>query len=467
MPPLSHAEPAARPRPAKHDSPEAAEVDHRQQLIDYADALDSVTRRMREFLVNFSDDRVRLNLITEELRQNVIELTMLPMGSVFDAFPRAVRDLARTFEKEIELTIHGRETELDKKIIEQIAEPLIHMIRNAVDHGIEMPAERVRMGKAAAGQLVLSAISSNRISSPQRRRCGIDPPLRAAAIRGPGAAFEIDRWSREQVFDSSSVPGSPRARLPPSTGRGWHDVVNSLWRSGGTVRVRRSDQGTTVMLNLPLSLALLRVVLMEAGDELFALPTAAIRRIVQVSTGEVGHLQQDSLVELDGENIPLTSLSTMLQVPRGPVPARQTVLVAESSDGRFGVIVDAVHEEPELVFKELRGPLRNQKPFTGAALVGNGDIVPILDVNSLFYLASRSPAGDAVPAAVQRAAPRVPRVLVVDDSLVAGELQKNILVAAGYESEIAGDGVEALECLRGKEWDLVIADAYAAHEGWS
>ena len=104
---------------------------------------------MREFLANFSDDRVRLTLITEELRQNVIELTMLPLSTVFDAFPRAVRDLARSFDKEVELTIRGRETELDKKIIEQIAEPLIHLIRNAIDHGIEAPAERVRRGKPA------------------------------------------------------------------------------------------------------------------------------------------------------------------------------------------------------------------------------------------------------------------------------------------------------------------------------
>jgi two-component system, chemotaxis family, sensor kinase CheA len=120
--------------------------------------------------------------------------------------------------------------------------------------------------------------------------------------------------------------------------------------------------------------------------------------------------------------------------------------------------VEAVHEEQELVFKELRGPLRNQKTFTGAALLGNGDIVPILDVNSLFELASRGPSLTAVPAMPRRAAGRICRVLVVDDSLVAGELQKNILLAAGYESEIANDGVDALECLRQKEWDLVVAD---------
>jgi two-component system chemotaxis sensor kinase CheA len=447
-------------------TPETADHDRGAQLADYADALDAVTRRMREFLVNFSDDRVRLNLITEELRQNVIELTMLPVASVFDAFPRAVRDLARTFGKEVEITIRGRETELDKKIIEQISEPLIHLIRNAMDHGIEAPADRLRIGKPAAGHLVLSAEQQgNRILITLKDDgCGIDlAMLRAVAIqRRVAAAGEIDRWTPEQILDVIFQPGfSTRSLATDVSGRGvGMDVVKSVVeRLGGAVRVQSElDKGTSITLNLPLSLALLRVVLLEAGGELFALPTAAIRRILQVSAADIGQLQQGPVAEVDGEHIPLTQLSSMLQVPPAPAAARPTVIVAEGSDGRFGILVEAVHEEQELVFKELRGPLRNQKTFTGAALLGNGDIVPILDVNALFDLASRAPTMGAAPAMARRAASRVCRVLVVDDSLVAGELQKNILLAAGYESEIASDGVEALECLHRKDWDLVVAD---------
>ena len=447
-------------------TPASSDLERGHQLSEYADALESITRRMREFLVNFSDDRVRLNLITEELRQHVMELTMLPVGSVVDAFPRAVRDLARTFDKEIDIVIRGRETELDKKIIEQISEPLIHLIRNAVDHGIEMPADRELAGKARAGLLVLSAEQQgNRILIVLKDDgCGIDlNVLRAAAVqRFMVPADEVDRWSDERVFDLIFQPGfSTRSTATDVSGRGvGMDVVKSVVeRLGGAVRVQSElTKGTTITLNLPLSLALLRVVLLEAGNELFALPTAAIRRILHVGIGEgIGEIPDDE-GEAEGVSIPVTSLSSMLQVPAGPIRERQTVLIAEGSDGRFGIIVDAVHEEQELVFKELRGPLRNQKTFTGAALLGNGDIVPILDVNALFDLALRAPAVDAAPVPQNRAAPRVSRVLVVDDSLVAGELQKNILRAAGYEAEIAGDGVEALECLRRENWDLVIAD---------
>ena len=445
---------------------ETTPVDRVAQLAEHADALDSITRRMREFLVSFSDDRVRLNLITEELRQNVIELTMLPVASVFDAFPRAVRDLARNFGKEIELTIRGRETELDKKIIDQIAEPLTHLIRNAADHGIEAPEIRERIGKPREGQLTLSSEQQgNRILITLKDDgCGIDvEKLRAVAVeRQIASATEINRWPPAQVLDLIFQPGfSTRATATDVSGRGvGMDVVKSVVeRLGGAVRVQSEiDNGTSITLNLPLSLALLRVVLLEAGEELFALPTAAVRRILQVGAADIRQLQQGPVADVDGENIPLSPLSAMLQVPESAGAARQTVIVAEAGEGRFGILVEAVHEEQELVFKELRGPLRNQKTFTGAALLGNGDIVPILDVNALFDLASRAPSAGAAPAAPRRVAARVGRVLVVDDSLVAGELQKNILLAAGYESEIASDGVEALECLHRKEWDLVVAD---------
>jgi CheY-like chemotaxis protein len=287
--------------------------------------------------------------------------------------------------------------------------------------------------------------------------------LRAVAIqRRVAPAREVDRWSSEQLLDVIFHPGfSTRASATDVSGRGvGMDVVKSVVeRLGGTVRVHSEvDKGTSITLNLPLSLALLRVVLVEAGEELFALPTAAIRRIVQVGAANIEQLQQGPFADIDGERIPVTPLSSMLQVPAVPASARHTVIVAEGSDGRFGIVVEAVHEEQELVFKEMRGPLRNQKTFTGAALLGNGDIVPILDVNELFDLASRGPAAGSTPILQRRVAPRIHRVLVVDDSLVAGELQKNILLAAGYESEIATDGIEALECLRRSEWDLIVAD---------
>ena len=447
----------ARLAPATGAGPEFGE---------YAEALEHLSRRLRQFCGEFSDDRVRLNLITEEFRQNVISLTMLPLMTVFDAFPRAARDLARQFDKEVEVTIGGRETELDKKIIEQISDPLIHLVRNAIDHGIERPAERLRKVKPAAGQLVIAAEQQgNRILITVRDDGrGIDPEeLRAAAIRRALApAADLERWTHAELLDLVFQPGfSTRAATTDVSGRGvGMDVVkNVVVRLGGSVRIHSEpEHGTTVILDLPLSLALLRVVLVEIGDELFALPTASVRRLLHVKPEDVTALQGGPAIDLGGETIPLSSLSVLLNGSAAPVATRQPVLVARAGEASFGLLVDAVHEEQELVFEELRHPLREHRTFAGAAILGNGDIVPILDVHALFELASARPSIRIGPAPERAAAARVGRVLVVEDSLVAGELQKSILVAAGYEAEIAHDGVEAFDMLLQKSWDLVVAD---------
>jgi two-component system chemotaxis sensor kinase CheA len=160
----------------------------------------------------------------------------------------------------------------------------------------------------------------------------------------------------------------------------------------------------------------------------------------------------------------VAALGTLLQLaPAAPVEAGRTVLVAEAGGSRFGLMVDAVHEEQELVFKELRGPLRAYRIFAGAAVLGNGDIVPILEVQALCELAARSPGEQPSHAREPRVAVRRGKVLLAEDSLVAGELQKNILLAAGYETDVAHDGAEAFELLHQQEWDLLITDVDMPH----
>ena len=439
-----------------------------EELGEYADALEAIRRRMRLLLTNFSDDRVRLTHITEELRQNVIELTMLPFSTVFEAFPRAVRDLARSFNKQVELTVEGRETELEKRVIEQVADPLMHLVRNAVDHGIEVPAERLRIGKPAAGAVLISARQhGNRIVVTVRDDGrGIDAAeLRTAAVRkGIASADDLQGWTDQQLFELIFAPGfSTRVLTTDVSGRGvGMDVVRVVVDGlGGSVRVQSElGRGTTVILDLPLSLGLLHVVLVAVKDELFAIPTAPVRRILHLARESVTSLPQGGVVEVMGETVPLAALGTLLGLtPNGDPESGQTALVVEARGGRFAVLVNEVREEQELVFKELRGPLRDLPTLAGAALLGNGDIVPILDVQALFELAVRSVAVDAMgPSQRPPVEARPGRILVVEDSLAVGELQKVILVAAGFDAEIARDGVEALDRLRQGEWDLVMTD---------
>ena len=293
---------------------------------------------------------------------------------------------------------------------------------------------------------------------------GIDPiELRAAAVRHRiASAAELERWTTEELLDLIFEPGfSTRASTTDVSGRGvGMDVVKRVVvRLGGAVRVQSEPQRDD---DRPRPPAVAGAAARGARrSERRALRAAHGRRAAnsRVAPGRLPQLQQGPIVEVEGEAIPLTALGALLQLPDiSDKRLHQTVLVAETEAGRFGLLVDAVHEEQELVFKELRGPLRNQRTFAGAALLGNGDIVPILDVRALFELASRAPSAPTAQATPRRAAARAARVLVVEDSLVAGELQKNILIAAGYEADIAHDGAEALELLRLKEWDLVITD---------
>ena len=434
------------------------------ELGDYADALDTINRRMRSLLLNVGDDHAKLSLIAEELRQHVIELTMLPVATVFDAFPRAVRDLARSFSKQVELKMIGAETALDKRVIEHLADSLTHLVRNAIDHGLETPAERQRAGKPAVGTLTIIAEQHGdriHIAVVDDGR-GIDPGVvRQAAIR-KGIVLEADvaTWNDERLLGLIFEPGfSTRTETTDVSGRGvGMDVVRVIAnRLGGSVVVNSEPgRGTKVLLDLPLSLAMTRVVLVEVNGEVLAIPTTPIRRIVGLSAQDAAN--PASAIEVDGESIPLAPLARVLGLPGLRAP-EQSALIIDVRGSRIAVSVDAVFEEQELVFQELRGPLQDQTTMSGAAILGDGEIVPILDVQSIAERAvqHRDPE-PAIASRPLRAVSGTGRILVVEDSLVAGELLTGILSGAGYEAALRSDGVAALEALRRAEWDLVISD---------
>ena len=245
------------------------------------------------------------------------------------------------------------------------------------------------------------------------------------------------------------------------------DVVRVVAdRLGGSVRVESEPgRGTTVLLDLPLSLALLRVVLVEVNDELVAIPTAPIWRILHVVREAIMPSPTGTVIEIDGETIPIAPLQSVLGLPgRAGVAAEETAVIIETRGARVAIIADGVLEEQELVFQELRGPLQQQVTMAGAAILGNGDIVPILDIQGLSGRVALPPVvGAAAAPAPAAAAATSGRVLVVEDSLVAGDLLKGILIGAGYDAAIAHDGIEALEVCSARPCDLVISDVDAQH----
>jgi two-component system chemotaxis sensor kinase CheA len=239
------------------------------------------------------------------------------------------------------------------------------------------------------------------------------------------------------------------------------DVVKiTVERLQGAVNVdSRLGKGTSIVLDLPVSLALLRALLVEVRGELFAVPTGALDRILYVRPDQIRVLQDGQVLDVGGESIPLVSMGALLQLPPPVNPSPlQAVVVGRAFTRRFGMMVDAIHEEQEFVFKELRGRLRNQRLFSGVSILGSGQLVLIVEVNEVFQMATRAPAVSAPVAAEVKREVVPASILVVEDSYITGELERGILHAAGYGAEIAQDGIAALEALQKKKYDLVVAD---------
>jgi two-component system, chemotaxis family, sensor kinase CheA len=385
------------------------------------------------------------------LKDAAIGMRTLPLSSIVGALPRAVRDLAIETGKEVELVIEGMDTELDRVILEGLSELLVHMLRNAVGHGIESPEERERCGKARCGRLEIRAEQRGSIVEV------------VVADDGRGVSEEALAEGRR----SGSLTGvltragfSTSAEVSDLSGRGVGlDAVNAAVEAfGGSLEVRsEAGQGTEIVLRLPLALALLDVLLVERGGNVYGLPLASIDEVVSV--GETTSLVGRPLLELRGRSIPLTDLAELVGATAPPTVERAPAIVLSSSGRRMAATCDALLGEEEVVVKSL-GPLLASLPtYLGAAILGDGRIALLLDPAVLVRGAGGRSMTATPRAAVTHAEPLTPTVLVVEDSLAVRELQRGILQAAGYRVETAKDGREGFERLcRDDTIQLVVTD---------
>ena len=328
-----------------------------------------------------------ISRIADELQTSVMSMRMLPVKTVFQRFPRLVRDLARSLGKEVQLVIEGESIELDKTILEQIGDPLVHVIRNAVDHGIEPPVERRAKGKNGSGQLTLRAIHevggvSIEVTEDGR---GLDAnALKRKAIEQglltPEAAAGM---SEEAAFQLVFLPGlTTAAKVTDVSGRGvGMDVVRSNVRNlHGTIEIRsQPGQGTTFRIQLPTSLMISKGILLEAGGQEYILPLSSIRDMVKIPAAEAHDYRGLTLAQLRGNIYSLSSLAQML----GLVPTRcaeLSVAIVEAGTVKYGLVVDKFVSEVEVLIKPLAGGLEHCKEFQGAAIMGDGRVVLVLNV---------------------------------------------------------------------------------------
>lgn len=420
----------------------------------------------------FSNDLLRLSLIMDELEAEIKRVRMLPLTSITTPFDRMVRDLARQQDKQVTLLISGGETELDKRLLEQIKDPLLHLLRNAVDHGIEPTAVRQQNGKLAQATITISAgqQGNNVVITVQDDGAGLDVVrLRDTAVRHrlhtpAEAAALTDAEAANLIFRAGF---STSARVTDISGRGVGlDVAReNVEALHGSLTVSfEPGQGTIFTMILPLTLTSSRGLLLTAGGQTFALPLTTVERLLFVKPEEITHLEGREAIVEQGQPIALVYLADLLELPPAPAAAptpadRLTVVIIGVVGKRLALVVDSLVGEQELVIKSLGGQLVRVGGLMGATMLGSGQIVLVLHAADLLKLAakpvighrlsvngkSQSPIADA--AFADHRLPMTKTVLVVDDSITTRTLEKNILEAQGYQVRLATNGEEALGLL--------------------
>jgi two-component system chemotaxis sensor kinase CheA len=340
----------------------------------------------------FSDAMAFQGRVLNDLQHSVMKIRMVPVDQLFRRFPRIVRDVARQCGKDVELTVKGGQTDLDKSILDAIAEPLTHLVRNAVGHGIETAEERVRAGKRPQGLMRLAAYHQGNqvVIEVSDDGAGIDPEkVRQRALsQGLLKAEQAARLSEAETLDLILQPGfSTAAEITELSGRGVGlDVVQSvLARLKGSVQIETAlGKGTTFRLRLPLTLAIIRALLFRVEQRLYALPLNAVAEIARTFEENIHQVEHYDVLQLRGDVLPLLRLGS--ESPRGPETARRKVfvLVINSGERKFGLIVDEMEGEEELVIKALDDQSITTDLVSGASIMGDGKVVLILNMIALM-----------------------------------------------------------------------------------
>jgi two-component system, chemotaxis family, sensor kinase CheA len=337
--------------------------------------------------------------LVSELQDEIMRVRMVPVAQVFDRFPRLVRDAARALGKKVNLVIEGKEIEFDRSMLDEIGEPLVHLLRNSLDHGIELPEERSALGKVAAGTLRLSAARerSRAVIRVEDDGRGIrrERVLARAVSQGMLTTEAARDLGDEEVFRMLTLAGFSTAdKVSDVSGRGVGlDVVATKVRAlGGTLEIASTEgEGTAFTLRLPLTLAIVHSLLVTVDEDTYALPLAHVAETVEVSPEEVRTAGGRAVIVVREEVVPLLSLREVLQVPRRAEPsARASVVILELGEQRLGIEVDGLLGQQEIVVKGFDATVDTLRIFSGATILSDGRPALILDAGSLAHGGTRS-----------------------------------------------------------------------------
>jgi two-component system chemotaxis sensor kinase CheA len=411
--------------------------------------------------------------LVDDLLDDAKRLAMQPFARMLDTVPKQVRDLAREQGKEVEVVIHGQEFEIDKRILDEMKTPFIHLVRNAIDHGIEKPDVRRQLSKPACGLLTIAV--SQRDGDKLEilvsdDGAGIDlAKVKVAAVKseliGRDEADHLSESSALALIFQSGVSTSPILTEISGRGLGMAIVREKVEKLGGQISIEmKPDIGTTFRMVLPVTLAIFKGILVRSGGQTFVIPTSSVERITRVKRDEIKTVENRETVNVEGRPLSLAWLADMLELPRiepEPAAAFVEVFILRVAERRLAFAVEEVIDEQEVLVKNLNKPLVRVRNIAGATVLPSGKPILILNAVDLLQTAIRMAAGGGARRISRGATPevaRVFRILVADDSVTSRMLLKNILQSAGYQVTTAVDGVDAFTALRSGEFDLVVTD---------
>jgi len=366
-------------------------------LVNLVGELVTIQARLSQLAASWNDPSLLLvseevERLSENLRDNTMDIRMLPIGTTFSKFKRLVRDLSGDLGKEIELTTEGAETELDKTVIEKLGDPLVHLIRNSIDHGIELPDIRKAVGKPEQGTIHLSALHSGAhvLIKIQDDGAGLDKEaIRAKAVEKGLISSDAD-LSEKEIFSLVLAPGFSTAKAVTSvSGRGvGMDVVKqAIDALRGTIDISsQRGLGATITLTLPLTLAIIDGLLVRIGGDHFVLPLSAVKECVELTKEDAAEAHGRHIANVCGRIIPYIKLRERFAI-NGSVPDIEQIVIAEIRDDNIGFVVDAVIGEHQTVIKSLGRFYKNVEGVSGATILGDGTVALILDVQKIAMLA--------------------------------------------------------------------------------
>jgi two-component system chemotaxis sensor kinase CheA len=428
--------------------------------------LTGVRRRVELLARGCQAEGRRLGQAVDELRDEVRRARMLPVSTVLDGLPRLHRDITRELGKQAGLELRGGEVEVDRAVLEQLRAPLTHLLRNALDHGLEAPEARAAAGKPARGSVVVAVAQHEGVLQVEVADdgAGIEPArVRARALeRGLLPPEAAERAGDREVLDLVFRSGfSTAAKLTGLSGRGVGlDVVREhVERLHGTITLdTEAGRGTRFRLELPLTVATTLCLLADIAGRPFGLPVTNVVRIERARDESLGLVGGTRVVEVDGRPVPVVGAAALLGLRQPAGAETRTLVVCGSAERRTALAVESLLGVQEVVIKPLPRPFAGVAGTAGAATLASGQVVMILNAADLTRPgAAPDPARDEPrPAPPGRQRPAT--VLVVDDSAVTRTLEKGILEAAGYQVRVAADGAAALDLLQREPCDLVVTD---------